>query len=71
MDRIWLKSYPPNVPAEVDPAQLRSLKELLEITCAAHAERVAFVQMDAELTYRRLDELSRAFAAWLQNAGFR
>jgi long-chain acyl-CoA synthetase len=71
MDRIWLKSYPPRVPAEVDPAQLRSLKELLEKSCAEHAERVAFVQMGSELTYRRLDELTRAFAAWLQQAGFR
>jgi long-chain acyl-CoA synthetase len=71
MDRIWLKSYPPQVPAEIDPRQLRSLKELLEKTCAVHAERVAFVQMDTELSYRRLDELSRAFAAWLQQAGFR
>ena len=71
MDRIWLKAYPPHVPAEVDPTQLRSLKELLEKTCAVHAERVAFVQMGSELTYRELDQLSRAFAAWLQNAGFR
>ena len=71
MDRIWLKSYPPNVPAEIDPTQLRSLKELLEKTCAEHADRVAFVQMDTELTYRRLEELTRAFAAWLQHAGFR
>jgi long-chain acyl-CoA synthetase len=70
MDRIWLKSYPPGVPAEIDPSQLRSLKELLEKSCAEHAERVAFVQMDTALTYRRLDELSRAFAAWLQQAGF-
>jgi long-chain acyl-CoA synthetase len=71
MDRIWLKSYPPHVPAEVDPTQLRSLKDLLERTCREHADRVAFVQMDTELTYRRLDELSRAFAAWLQREGFR
>ena len=70
MDRIWLKSYPPGVPAEIDPSQLRSLKELLEKSCAEHAERVAFVQMDTALSYRRLDELSRAFAAWLQQAGF-
>jgi len=70
MDRIWLKSYPPGVPAEIDPTQLRSLKELLEKSCAEHAERVAFVQMDTALTYRQLDELSRAFAAWLQQAGF-
>ena len=70
MDRIWLKSYPPHVPAEVDPTQLRSLKELLEKACAAHADRGAYVQMGTEITYRRLDELTRAFAAWLQHAGF-
>jgi long-chain acyl-CoA synthetase len=70
MDRVWLSSYPPGVPAEVDPSRLRSLKELLEKTFSEHAERVAYVQMDAELTYHEVDELSRAFAAWLQHAGF-
>ena len=71
MDRIWLKSYPPHVPAEIDPTQLRSLRQLLEETCAAHSERVAFIQMGAQLTYRQLDERTRAFAAWLQQQGFR
>jgi len=71
MDRIWLQSYPPGVPAEIDPGQLRSLKELIEKTCAEHADRVAFIQMGAQLTYREVDELSRAFAAWLQREGFR
>ena len=52
MERFWLKSYPPDVPADVDPQQLRTLKELVERACVAFADRVAFVQMDAELTYR-------------------
>ncbi len=70
MDKIWLKSYPPGVPAEIDPTQLRSLKELIEKTCVEHSDRVAFIQMGAQLTYRQLDELSQAFAAWLQHEGF-
>jgi long-chain acyl-CoA synthetase len=70
MDKIWLKSYPPRVPAEIDPQQLHSLKELFEQACAQHAERVAYVQMGATLTYRQLDRLARAFAAWLQHQGF-
>jgi long-chain acyl-CoA synthetase len=70
MNKFWLKSYPPHVPAEIDPAQLRSLKELLEQACSRYAERVAFVQMGAELTYGQLDRMTRAFAAWLQQAGF-
>jgi long-chain acyl-CoA synthetase len=71
MNRVWLKSYPPHVPAEIDPTQLRSLKQLLETACARYPERTAFVQMDTVLTYRQLDALSRAFGAWLQQAGFK
>jgi len=71
MERIWLKSYPPHVPADVDPSKLRSLTQLWAETCAQHAERVAFVQMGTGISYRRLDELSRAFAAWLQHAGLK
>jgi long-chain acyl-CoA synthetase len=71
MDKIWLRSYPAHVPADIDGAELRSLKQLLEQTCAEHADLVAFVQMDTDLTYRRLDQLTRAFAAWLQQTGFR
>jgi long-chain acyl-CoA synthetase len=66
MDPIWLKSYPPGIPAQIDPSQLRSLKELLERACAAHADSVAYVQMGRSLTYRELDELSGHFAVWLQ-----
>jgi long-chain acyl-CoA synthetase len=66
MERIWLKSYPPGVPAEIDPGKLRSVRELQEHSYAAYADNVAFVQMGRSITYRELDELSRAFAAWLQ-----
>ncbi|MGH8138650.1 MAG: AMP-binding protein [Steroidobacteraceae bacterium] len=68
MNRIWLKSYPPGVPADIDPDRLRTLKELIEQTCTAHAESVAFVQMGRALTYRTLDEQSRSFGAWLQKS---
>jgi long-chain acyl-CoA synthetase len=55
------------VPPEIDLASLRSLKELLERSCAKYPDEVAYVQMGRSITYRQLDELSRAFAAWLQN----
>ena len=66
MDRIWLKSYPPDVPAEIDLSTLPSLRELQERSYAAYADAVAYVQMGRSITYRELDQLSRAFAAWLQ-----
>ena len=69
MNRIWLKSYPPGVPAEIDPARLTSLVALLRQACTAYRSRPAFEQMGRNMTFARLDELTRDFAAWLQAAG--
>jgi long-chain acyl-CoA synthetase len=66
MDRLWLKSYPREVPAEIDPREYDSLTELMEESFAKYAERDAFVFMDHALTYGELDRLSAAFGAWLQ-----
>ena len=66
MDKIWLKSYPPGVPAEIDPQQFRSLAHVFEAAVALHAEQPAFTNMGRTITYRDLDSMSRAFGAWLQ-----
>jgi long-chain acyl-CoA synthetase len=69
MNRFWLKSYPPGVPAEIEPARLTSIAELLRQACTAYRDRVAFEQMGRGMTFAQLDELTRDFAAWLQAAG--
>ena len=69
MDKIWLKSYPDNVPAEIDCTQYRSVTHLLEESFQKYAERNAFVCMDKFLTYRELDKLSAQMGAWLQSRG--
>ena len=66
MDRIWLKSYPDGVPAEVDLEKLRTVVQLVDETCVRNADSVAYVQMGRSLTYRELDGLARNFAAYLQ-----
>ena len=67
MDRIWLKRYPPGVPAEIDPDRYLSLVEPFEEAFARHRDRPAFTNMGTTISYARLEELTRAFAAWLQN----
>jgi long-chain acyl-CoA synthetase len=69
MDKIWLKSYPQGVPAEIDTAQYRSLVHLLEASFQKFASRNAYVCMDAYLTYGQLDQYSQHLAAWLQSRG--
>jgi long-chain acyl-CoA synthetase len=66
MDRIWLKSYPEGVPADVDLGTLRTLVQLIDQACAGYADSPAYVQMGRTLTYSEVDQLSRQFAAYLQ-----
>jgi len=69
MDKPWLKSYPPGVPANIDLGEHASIVDLLERSCNKHKDRVAFHNMGADLTYEELDFLTRNFAAALQDMG--
>jgi long-chain acyl-CoA synthetase len=69
MEKIWLKSYPPGVPAEIDPTRYTSVAELLEEAFREHRAKPAFVCMGKEISYGELDTLSRKLAAWLQSKG--
>jgi len=71
VERIWLKSYPEGVPADVDITQYPSLVALLDEAFVKYRDLPAYVCMGATLTYGRLDELSRALAAWLQGQGLK
>jgi long-chain acyl-CoA synthetase len=66
VDRNWLKQYPPGVPADIDPDSYASLRDIFDEACVTHRHAPAFSNMGATLSYAQLDELSRAFAAWLQ-----
>ena len=66
MEKIWLKSYPPGVPAEIDAGQYSSIRDIFEKSCARFANLPAFSCMGRTITYARLESLSRDFGAWLQ-----
>ena len=68
-DRPWLTSYPPGVPADIDPTQYSSLVALLQESFTRHARRVAYRFMGQSITYAQVDRASRALAAWLQGLG--
>ena len=69
MDRIWLKSYPAGVPADIDPGQYRSLIELFDANIAKYRARPAFTNMGKTISFDELDKRSRDFGAWLQSRG--
>ena len=71
MQKLWLQSYPPGIPPEIDISHLSSLVDLFEESCRKYADKVAYVSMGCEMTYRELDKLAQDFAGWLQAKGLK
>ncbi len=67
MDRPWLKSYPPGVPAEIDKSQYANIRDIFQQSVKRFADAPAFSNMGVTLTFRDLDRLARDFGSWLQN----
>jgi long-chain acyl-CoA synthetase len=66
VEKIWLRNYPPGVPADINPEEYPSLKHLFEEAFRKHAARPAFSNLGRTLSYAEVDEMSRRFGAWLQ-----
>lgn len=69
MEKFWLKSYPPGVPADIDTSLYPSLTALLEDAFKIYSDRTAFVSMGKTLSYAELDELSAKLGGWFQSQG--
>jgi long-chain acyl-CoA synthetase len=68
MERIWLRHYPHDIPAEVDVHEFDSLKDVLQHSCERFSDLPAYGNMGESISYADLDRLSRNFAAYLQNS---
>lgn len=66
MNKIWLKSYPQGMPAEIDADQFRSIPDLLDKLFSKFADKPAYHNLGRTISYAEVEELSRAFAAYLQ-----
>ena len=71
MEKIWLQSYPKGVPAEIDIDHIPSLVALFEDACTKFADKVAYISMGREITYRQLNAEATEFAGWLQAKGMK
>ena len=67
VEKTWLeKSYPPGVPFEINPDKYPSLVAMFNKYSVQYSDRVAFINMGAEITYAELAEQATDFAAYLQ-----
>lgn len=68
MEKIWLSSYPAEVPHEINPDEYSSLVELILKSFKKYKNLPAFSNLGTTISYEILDQLSYEFAAYLQNA---
>jgi long-chain acyl-CoA synthetase len=71
MERIWLKHYPRGVPHEIDPTTYESLVDLMEESFQDYANFPAYIFMGKTITFGEAEEMSRAFASFLQSKGLK
>ncbi len=71
MEKIWVQSYPPGVPAEISIDHVDSLVDLFEKACDEYRDKVAYISMGKEMRYGELEQETRAFAGWLQSLGLK
>jgi long-chain acyl-CoA synthetase len=69
VERVWLKSYSPGIPADIDVSQYDSVLDLFDETIKKFADKPAFCNFGRKLSFTHLDELSGRFASFLQKLG--
>jgi long-chain acyl-CoA synthetase len=69
MKKIWLDSYPPGVPANIKLEKCVSLGGLLTWVTGGYGSQPAFSNQGASLSWDKVEELARHFAAFLHRLG--
>jgi long-chain acyl-CoA synthetase len=66
VERIWLKSYPEGVPADIPTPQFKSVRDMIDFSLREFAGRPAYTNMGTTMSFAELDRLSMQFACYLQ-----
>ena len=67
MEKIWFQNYPEGAEKFLDTSKYESILDMFDKAVREHPDRPAYINMGQVLTFRKLEERSRAFAAYLQN----
>jgi long-chain acyl-CoA synthetase len=67
MEKIWLKSYPPGIPAEIGPLQYTSLGDFFVQAVQEYNELPCLENMGVVLSYADCGRISKQIAAYLMH----
>jgi long-chain acyl-CoA synthetase len=69
MEKVWLRQYPKGVPENIDYTQYASLAALMQESFEKYGSLCAYRFMGKGFSFSQVDDLSQAFAAYLQSQG--
>jgi long-chain acyl-CoA synthetase len=67
MEKVWLKSYPPGVPEEVDLVAYQSVNDVFEQAIGQFGDNPCFTNLGTTLTYNEMDRYTDRLASYLQS----
>lgn len=70
-EKIWLRNYPNNIPANVDVDAIPNLKSFVQKTFEEFSSKTAFIAMGKKMTYAELNRMSTYFGAYLYAQGIK
>lgn len=71
LDKLWLQHYPVDVAKELPPIAHSNLADFLQEMFEKFADKEGFRNFERSLTFAEMGERARAFAAYLQQAGYK
>jgi long-chain acyl-CoA synthetase len=57
MHKPWLKNYPPGVPEQINPAEYRSVADVIRRSCERFADNPAYTSMGTTTTFAEYQRL--------------
>ncbi len=67
MEKVWLKSYPPGVPEEIELDSYRSVTDVFEQAIARFGKNPCFSNLGTTISYDEMDRYTDQLASYLQN----
>ncbi len=66
MEKVWLESYPPGIPEEIDVSGYQSVTDVFEQAIERFGEKPSFANLGTTLTYSEMDRYTDQLASYLQ-----
>ena len=67
MEKVWLKSYPPGVPQEIDINAFSSVTDVFEQSIKKFGDKPCFSNLGTTLTYNEMERYTDQLASYLQS----